>query len=127
MELAIHPNELLLFYDSTSVRGKKTLAFAQTVSNHVKSMDYHQIPITGTIWKELLNMLELEPRQLLNKAHPEYQEKIANHTYTGQDWLNILIHNPHLLKAPIAVRNGKAILCNKVKDVLKLEVDHVTR
>jgi len=69
----------------------------------------------------------LELKQLLNKAYPEYQKKIASHAFTDQDWLKILIHNPHLLRAPIAVRKGRTVLCNKVKNGLKLEVHQVTR
>jgi hypothetical protein len=35
-------------------------------------------------------------------------------------WLDVIMHNPQLLKAPIAIFNGKAVLCQKPTDVFKL-------
>lgn len=123
MELAQHPNQMILLYDSSSPTGKKTLAYAKTISNHVNHMDYEQSSFPATIWKEILSMLDLEPKDLMNRAKPEYQQKIAKHAYDEQGWLNILTHNPHLIKAPIAVMDGRAVLCVKPKDVLDLDVE----
>ena len=124
MGLALHPNELLFLFDGASASAKRTLAFAQTVSNHVHEMDYNHSPLTKTSWQELLNLLQMDPKELLNKAHPEYQEKIQGHDFSMDDWLDILVHNPHLLKAPIAVKDDRAILCERPKDVLKLSDKH---
>jgi arsenate reductase len=120
MELAMHPNELLILFNRNSAVSKKTLAFAKTVSNHIRDMEYGSLKYPNTIWKELLNMLHLEAKDILDKSHVDYQRKIMGHEFTADGWLDVLSHNPHLIKAPIAVKNGRAVLCIRPKDVLKL-------
>jgi hypothetical protein len=34
----------------------------------------------------------------------------------------VIAHNPHLLKAPIAIFNGRAVLCQTPTDLFKLGV-----
>jgi len=73
MELALHPNEILLLYDGKSAIGKKTLAYAQAASSHINEMDYSKMSLSTTIWKEILNMLHIDdPKMLFDKSHPEY-------------------------------------------------------
>ena len=118
--MEFHPNELLLYFDPSTSTGKQTRAYAHSISNHVNELDYHKVKLTTTLWKEIINMLKLRPKDLLNKAHREYQEKVAGHSYTMEGWLKVLANNPQMLKAPIAVWNRKAILCKKPTDILKI-------
>ena len=121
MELAQHPNELLFFYDSSSQRARQGLAFAQSVSSHINLWDLRATQMTKNVWQELLTLLDMEPKELLDKSHPEYQEKIRGRSFTMDHWLDVLVHNPQLIKAPIAVKNRKAVLCINPKEVLKLD------
>jgi len=59
MELAVHPNELLILYDSSSQLSKKTLAFARTVSDHIQEMEFKKTQYRNTIWKEILDLLQV--------------------------------------------------------------------
>ena len=118
--MEFHPNELMLYFDPSSSVGKQTRAYAHSISNHVNELDYTKVKLTTTLWKEVLNMLKLRPKDLLNKAHRGYQEKVARHSYTMEGWLNVLANNPEMLKAPIAILNRKAILCRNPTDILKL-------
>lgn len=119
--MQFHPNEIFLLYNPTSSSGKQTRALAKSMNNHVNEVDALHEKLGPTYWKEVVNMLGMEPKELLDRSHPEYQAKVAGNTYTMNGWLDVLMHNPHLLKAPIAIYNGRAILCQQPNDVLKLE------
>lgn len=122
--IQFHPNELLLIYhDPSSSTGKQTRAYARSVSNNVNEVNLHKVRFTTTLWKEIINMLGLRPKDLLDKSHPEYQAKVRGNTFTMTGWLEVLTNNPHLLKAPIAVYHNMAVLCQKPTDILKLEVN----
>lgn len=120
MELAVHPNELLVLYNGNSPVDKKVIAFAQTLTKNIREVKYSEANFPDTIWKEVLRMLQCHPKELLDKSHPEYQAKIRGHEYTSDGWLKVLSHNPHLIKGPIVIKNGEAILCMRPKDVLKI-------
>ncbi|OWY23369.1 glutaredoxin [Sphingobacteriales bacterium UPWRP_1] len=116
-----HPAEILLYYNPQSVRARKVLALARGIAANVKEVEYHKTPLTATMWYQLLAMLNLRPKDLLNKSKSYYQENIKGRDFDAEGWLHILMKNPDLIKAPIAVRGSKAILCNNPNDILQLQ------
>lgn len=119
--MQFHPNELFIYYNPATNTGKQCRAYAKSISNNINDVDCNKIKLTTTLWKEILNMLGLRPKDLLDRSNPEYQEKIAGNSYTMTGWLDILVNNPHLIKAPIAIYRNKAVLCLKPTDILKLD------
>jgi len=73
------------------------------------------------MWRDILDMLGLEPKHLLNKADPKYQKEIRGKSFDEEGWLNVLVNNPCLIKAPIAIMHDHAVLCITPKDIYKLE------
>lgn len=122
--IQFHPNELLLIYsDPSSSTGKQTRAYAKSLSSHVNEINISNTRLTTTLWKEIVNMLRLRPKDLLDKSNAEYQAKVRGNTFTMSGWLEVLNNNPQLLKAPIAVFRNRAVLCQKPTDILKLDAN----
>ena len=119
--MQFHQNELFIYFDPNSSTGKKTRAYASSISKNVNALDSNKIKLTATLWKEIVNMLKLRPKDLMNRSHREYQEKIRGNTFTMTGWLEILAKNPQLLKAPIAIYHNKAIMCERPTDILSLD------
>ena len=118
--MKLNRDEVILYLDCSSLSHKKTRVFAHSLSNHVQEYDFKDVHFTKSMWQDLLSMLELRPKDLLNKADPKYQNEIAGKSFDDDAWYNILIKNPCLIKAPIAIMHDKAVLCLKPKDVYKL-------
>jgi len=118
--MKLHHNELLIYYDDKSSTHRKTRALAYSITRHVHEVDFDHYKLTKLMWGEILSLLGMKPKQLLNKADPKYQSLLARHDFEDDDWLEILVKNPDLIKAPIAVYDGKAVLCEKPKDIYKL-------
>lgn len=123
MTVNVHPRDLLIYYDPKTEVGKKTIAYAHSMTKHVNAVEYHKTAFTATMWSELVSMLGLRPKDLLNRSHPKYQELIQGNNFGDEDWLEVLKHNPDLLIAPIAIRAGRAVLCKTPSEVLKLELN----
>jgi len=118
--MQFHPNELFLLYNPQSNSGKQTKAIALTINNHINEVDALHEKLGPTYWKEVVNLLGIAPQELLDQSNPEYKSKVAGNAYTMNGWLDVLMHNPQLLKAPIAIFNGKAVLCQTPTDIFKL-------
>lgn len=113
--------EITIYYNPESSNDRKTVAYAQSISRHVKAYSFQQAPCRGnTEWCKVLTALKMHPKELLNKAHPYYQANIRGREFDEEGWLNILRTNPELIKAPIAVRGERAVLCLNPKDVYRL-------
>jgi arsenate reductase len=118
--MKLHRDELVIFLDCSSSSHKKTLAYARSITDHIREYSYKDYTFNRTQWYDLLEKLNLHPKDLLNKADPKYQKEIAGKSFEEDAWVNILIKNPCLIKAPIAVMHDKAVLCLKPKDIYLL-------
>jgi len=115
-----HPREILIFYNSESSSDRKTIAFAQSTGQKIRTMEHAKTNNTTTIWEVLLKSLKMHPKELMNKAHPYYQANIKGKEFDNHGWLNILQNNPDLIKHPIAMKGDKAIMCQTPTDIYKL-------
>ena len=115
-----HPNEMWLFFDCESSTHKKTLALAKSITENINEFTFQHNKLSKFRWAEILSMLQMRPKDLLNKADNKYQEELAGHDFDDDNWLEILRNNPCMIKGPIAIMNGKAVLCVNPKDIYKL-------
>ena len=115
-----HPREILIYYNPDSASDRKTVAYAKSVTKHIKLYSHADANVTPTLWKGIIKKLDLEPKKLFNKALPEYQNRLRGKEFNNEGWLYVIKHNPHLLRAPIAVRGDKAVLCETPTDILRL-------
>ena len=112
--------ELLIYYNPESGAHRRTIAYAQSVCRHVRTYSFAQAPSTETSWQQILDALNVDPKDLLNKAHPYYQAHIRGRDFDLDSWIKVIQNNPDLLKAPIAIRGRRAILCHNATDILQL-------
>ena len=121
-----HPNELWLFFDHELSSHKKTRALAKSITKHVNEISFQQNKLSKLRWLEIIRLLEMKPKDLLNKSDEKYQKEIAGHDFDEDSWLEILRNNPCMIKGPIAIMNRKAVLCINPKDIYHLSEGHHT-
>ncbi|MEZ5022767.1 MAG: hypothetical protein R2728_05795 [Chitinophagales bacterium] len=119
--MKVHPNEILIYYDPNMSVAKKAIAYANSISSKVNMIEYHKEHFTPTIWRQILDMLQLEPKQLVNKAHEYYQENLRGNNYGIDDWINILTHRPDIIRAPIVIKGNTAIFVVNPTDIYRLK------
>jgi arsenate reductase len=119
--MKVHNREILFYYDPKMSVAKKALAYAKSISDNVNMVEYHKEHFTPTVWRQILQMLDLDPKQLVNKAKPYYQEKLRGRHFEMDDWINILTHQPDLIRAPIAIKGDSAVLVENPTDVYRLK------
>jgi len=112
--------EILIFYNPDSQRDRRTVVHAKSLVNHVRSFSFDNGLKTRRNWREVLTALDIHPKELLNKAHPYYQEHIRGRDFGLSSWLKVIAHNPDIIKAPIAIRGKRAILCLTPTDIYQL-------
>ena len=122
-----HPNEMWLFLDCESSTHKKTRALAKSITKNINEFPFKYNKLSKLRWAEILNMLKMSPKDLFNKANKKYQDELAGHDFDDDDWLGIIRNNPCLIKGPIAIMNGKAVLCVNPKDIYQLAPQHQER
>jgi len=114
-----HPREILIYYNSNSSSDRKTLAHAKSTGLKVRAYCHSNSPSTSTSWQSILKKLDKHPKEILNKAHPYYQSNLRGREFDSEDWINVIQHNPEMIKAPIAINGKRAILCETPTDIYK--------
>ena len=116
----VKKREIEIYYNPSSGSDRRTIAYAQSLSPHIKIYSYDKLRFTSTKWCDIISKLDIEPKSLFNKALPEYQESIKGKEFDMEGWINVIQRNKHLLKAPIAMRGQSVVLCESPTDVLRL-------
>ncbi|AFM04691.1 hypothetical protein Fleli_2318 [Bernardetia litoralis DSM 6794] len=116
--ISIKPQELVFIYDKDQKNWEERRTEAMGIAEFVREMEFKNI--TPTMWKTLLGWLELEPKQLFDENHENYNDKIKSKDYEMNDWLTILVNDYKMIKFPIAAINKKAILCTQRNEITML-------
>ncbi len=125
--MQFHKNELFLLYNPETNKGKQTKALVRTICSHINEVNVVAEKMGPTYWKEVVTMLGLTPKEIVDRSHPDYQTKVAGKALTMNGWLDVLMHYPHLIAAPIAIYNGRAVLCQTPTDIFKIGVKPAAR
>ena len=113
-------NELTLIYDHNHEKGRKTLAYAQSIAPRVNKQELNTVRISDTLFELMLDRLQMPGKNIINKSDPYYQECCKGRDLSAGEWLEILRKRPDMLRAPIALYKDKAIICDVPSDILKV-------
>lgn len=70
---------------------------------------------------EILDLLSIEPRQLMRQHEAPYKElNLADKTVNRDTLIQAMIDNPILIERPIIIHNGKAIIGRPPEKILDI-------
>lgn len=100
--IATSKNEVILYYNSKTALGKQTLAYVESASKSINSIDISKTKVTGTQWTALAEALQLTIAELINTDHPNFKQNYKTIPSLSQDdWIKVLTSSPETLKCPI--------------------------
>jgi arsenate reductase len=81
--------------------------------------EYLKTPPDATTLSQVLEMLGLEPRELMRKKEKEYKELGLNNPELSREQLiAAMVEHPKLIERPIVIKEGKAALGRPPEHVL---------
>lgn len=84
-------------------------------------IEYLSTPPSRAELEEILNRLNLEPRDLMRKQEPEYREAgLDNPELDRGQLIQGMVENPQVIERPIVVTENRAALGRPPENVLKL-------
>lgn len=111
--------EISLFHNPDCSKAKKALVYAKSIARSVTDFEYSKTGKTATQWKDILLSLGKRPKDILDKSKPFYQTNLKGRDFVDDDWLNVLINNPDLIRSPIAIKGDKVLLLDNPSDILR--------
>ena len=87
-------------------------------TNVVKYLD---TPPDSAAIAEILDMLDLEPRELMRKGEQAYKDNnLDDATLTREKLIEAMVNNPSVIERPIVVKDGKAAIGRPIENIIDI-------
>ena len=74
-------------------------------------------PFTFESLKGLIAKLGVKPEEIIRKQEIDYRENHKGKSYSDDEWIQIMVENPKLIRRPIIVKGDKAVLGDIVEHI----------
>ena len=110
-----------IYHNPRCSKSRQTLQLLQDRSIAPEVIKYLETPPDAAALSDLLDMLGLEPRELMRKKEKEYKESGADNPELSRDELiALMVRHPKLIERPIVVSDGNAVLGRPPERVLEI-------
>ncbi len=83
----------------------------------VKVINYMNEPFTYDTLRDLLNLLKIDPIELVRKNELIWKENFRGKELTDEDVIKAMVTHPKLIERPIVVNSGKAVIARPLENV----------
>lgn len=112
---------LTIYHNPRCSKSRQTLELIEQEGHAPQIVEYLKTPPDRATLVQILDLLGLEPRDLMRKKEPEYRENNLDDQSLGRDELiDAMLEHPKLIERPIVVRDGKAIIGRPPENVLEI-------
>ncbi len=110
-----------IYHNPRCSKSRQTLQLLEARGIQPEVVKYLETPPDEATLKSLLDMLGLEPRQLMRQKEAEYKELGLDNPELDRDALiRAMVEHPRLIERPIVVKDGKAALGRPPERVLEI-------
>jgi arsenate reductase len=110
-----------IYHNPRCSKSRQTLHLIKDKGIEPDVVEYLKDPPDHKTLKCIIDMLGLEPRQLMRKKEPEYQtQQLDNPDLTQEQLIAAMINHPKLIERPIVIKDGKAIIGRPPEKVLDI-------
>lgn len=110
-----------IYHNPRCSKSRQTLELLSAHQIDAEVIEYLKTPPSHQELEQLLQMLGLEPRQLIRTKEPEYKELGLDDPQLTRDALiDAMVQHPKLIERPIVVRDGKAAIGRPPEKILEI-------
>lgn len=113
--------ETTIFHNPRCSKSRQTLELLHENGAQPTVVEYLKTPPSVEQLTQILDMLGLQPRQLMRTKEAEYRENGLDDDSLSRDQLiQAMVKFPKLIERPIVIKNGKAAIGRPPEKVLEI-------
>lgn len=113
--------DVTIYHNPRCSKSRQTLALIEDKGVKPHIVEYLQSPPDAATLGEILDMLSLQPRELMRvKEAPFGENNLADESLSRDELIQAMVANPILIERPIVVSAGKAVVGRPPENVLEL-------
>ena len=110
-----------IYHNPRCSKSRQTLHLLEERNLSAEVVEYLKTPPNSKELSEILDMLGLEPRQLMRLKEAEYKELgLDDDSLSREQLIEAMVANPKLIERPIVINNGKAAIGRPPETVLEI-------
>jgi arsenate reductase len=110
-----------IYHNPRCSKSRQTLELLNQRGVDADIVEYLQTPPDSAELSRILDLLEMQPRQLIRTGEAEYRELgLDDDTLSREQLIDAMVAHPRLIQRPIVIANGKAALGRPPEDVLEI-------
>jgi len=114
-------SQLTIYHNPRCSKSRATLALLEERNVHPEVIHYLETPPDAATLRRLLELLKLEPRQLMRTKEEIYQTlNLQDEDRTTEELIAAMVANPILIERPIVVSGKSAVIGRPPENVLSL-------
>jgi arsenate reductase len=109
----------VIYHNPRCSKSRQTLELLNESGVEAQVVEYLQTPPDAATLQGILDMLGIEPRQLMRSNEPEYRDlNLDDASLSREQLIAAMVSHPRLIQRPIVVRGDKAALGRPPEQVL---------
>ena len=114
-------DKVQIFYNPKCSKCRLTMDILNDKDVQTSVVEYLNTPPNSAELNEMLNLLSLEPRELMRKHEAPYKENnLDNPDLNREQLIQAMIDNPILIERPIIIKGNKATIGRPPEKVLDI-------
>jgi len=110
-----------MYHNPRCSKSRQTLELLRARGIEPEIVEYLQSPPDARQLEQILDMLGLQPRQLMRTGETEYKENnLADTSLSRGELIQAMVDHPKLIQRPLVVNDGKAALGRPPELVLEI-------
>lgn len=110
-----------IYHNPRCSKSRQTLQILKDKGVEPDVLEYLKTPPDRATLSKILDMLGMEPRDLMRKKEKEYKENnLSDPALTRDQLIDAMLAHPKLIERPIVIKNGKAAIGRPPEKVLEI-------
>ena len=110
-----------IFHNPRCSKSRQTLELLNQHGADTEVVEYLKAPPDSAELGRILDLLGLEPRQLMRMNEAEYSDlKLEDTSLSREQLIAAMVEHPILIQRPIVLSNGKASIGRPLENVLEI-------
>lgn len=112
---------ITIYHNPRCQKSRTALQYIESVDTDIKIVEYLKDTPTVKELKEVLELLQLKPLDIVRKKEPLFISDYKDGSYTDAQWLKILVENPILIERPIVIKGRTAVIARDEISLKKIK------
>ena len=114
-------DQIQIYHNPRCSKSRTTMELLTDKGIQADVIEYLKTPPSKQQLEQILDMLGIEPRQLMRTHESEYKENnLADSSLSRDQLIEAMIRFPRLIERPIVICNGKAAIGRPPETVLEI-------